>query len=93
MSFADTPTLSNARVTLEALSHAHAQDLAVASGQDNLWESAWYTTIPAPDAVAAEIDRRLGLQRRWADGAVGNHRPCDGRGGWHDHVYEHRRAE
>ena len=62
MSFADTPTLTHPRVTLEALSQAHAQDLAAASGQDNLWETAWYTTIPAPDAVEAEIDRRLGLQ-------------------------------
>ena len=63
MSFAETPTLTHARVTLESLTHAHAHDLAVASGQDDLWQSAWYTTIPAPDAVSAEIDRRLALQQ------------------------------
>ena len=62
MSFAETPTLTHPRVTLEPLSQAHAPALAVASGDDNLWERAWYTSVPAPDAVAAEIDRRLALQ-------------------------------
>jgi RimJ/RimL family protein N-acetyltransferase len=63
MAFAQTPTLANERVTLEPLNQAHAPGLAVASGMQNLWETAWYTHIPAPDAVAAEIDRRLSLQR------------------------------
>jgi len=62
MAFAETPTLAAARVRLEPLSHAHAPDLAIASGAGNLWEKAWYTTIPAPDAVDQEIDRRLALQ-------------------------------
>ena len=62
MAFADTPRLTHPRVILEPLSHAHASDLAIASGTDNLWETAWYTSIPAPDAVPAEIDRRLALQ-------------------------------
>src|SRR4051812_15592681 len=62
MEFAATPTLTHERVRLEPLSHAHAADLATASATDNLWETAWYTTIPAPDAVPAEIDRRLALQ-------------------------------
>ncbi len=44
---------------MNALSQAHAPALAIASGQDNLWKTAWYTTVPAPDAVPAEIDRRL----------------------------------
>lgn len=62
MAFADTPTLAHPRVRLEALTHAHAPSLAIASGTGNLWEKAWYTSIPAPDAVETEIDRRLGLQ-------------------------------
>jgi RimJ/RimL family protein N-acetyltransferase len=62
MGFAETPTLANAHVTLEPLSHSHAADLARAVAEGDLWQKAWYTTIPAPDAVAAEIDRRLGLQ-------------------------------
>lgn len=62
MAFAETPPLTHARVRLEPLSRAHAPDLAIASATANLWETAWYTTIPAPDAVEAEIDRRLALQ-------------------------------
>jgi RimJ/RimL family protein N-acetyltransferase len=62
MAFAETPLLAHPRVRLEPLSHAHADDLVVAAGDGDLWERAWYTTIPAPDAVAAEIDRRLALQ-------------------------------
>lgn len=62
MGFAETPTLANAHVTLEPLSQSHATDLAAAAGEGGLWEKAWYTSIPRPDAVAAEIDRRLALQ-------------------------------
>ena len=62
MLFAETPTLIHPRVTLERLNHTHVPALAEASGQGNLWEQAWYTSVPAPDAVAAEIDRRLALQ-------------------------------
>src|SRR6187431_1389669 len=61
MLFAATPTLTHPRVVLEQLSHAHAGPLAAASAAGDLWRT-WYTTIPAPDAVAAEIDRRLALQ-------------------------------
>jgi RimJ/RimL family protein N-acetyltransferase len=64
MSFAATPTLEHARVRLEPLAHAHAADLSLAAAGGSLWKKAWYTSIPAPDAVAAEIDRRLGLQSR-----------------------------
>jgi RimJ/RimL family protein N-acetyltransferase len=63
MGFAETPLLTGDRVRLEPLSQSHAADLAVAAAGDDLWRRAWYTSIPAPDAVAAEIDRRLGLQR------------------------------
>jgi len=63
MAFAETPVLENAHVRLEPLSHAHAGDLAAAAGEGDLWEKAWYTSVPRPDAVAAEIDRRLSLQQ------------------------------
>jgi N-acetyltransferase len=62
MSFAETPTLTHRYVLLEQLAHTHASDLAAAAGEGDLWQKAWYTSIPAPDAVAAEIERRLGLQ-------------------------------
>jgi len=47
-------------VRLEALAPSHAEALAAAVAVGDLWRT-WYTSIPAPDAVAAEIDRRLAL--------------------------------
>lgn len=61
MSFASTPDLENARVRLEPLSHAHADDLAVAVADGELWR-AWYTSAPRPEDVAAEIESRLARQ-------------------------------
>ncbi|WP_297081760.1 GNAT family N-acetyltransferase [uncultured Demequina sp.] len=65
MTFAETPVLENACVRLEPLSHAHAPDLAEASAVGDL-SSLVYTRIPAPDAVAEEVDRRLALQAQGA---------------------------
>lgn len=53
-------TLSDTAVTLAPLSQDHATDLIEAAADGELWKL-WYTTIPAPDGVEAEIDRRLGL--------------------------------
>lgn len=55
-------TLSGNFASLVPLTDAHTSDLAEAAAEGDLWK-AWYTTIPAPDQVAAEIERRLGLQR------------------------------
>ncbi|WP_305987124.1 GNAT family N-acetyltransferase [Roseibium sp. MMSF_3544] len=55
-------TLSGDFASLVPLTDAHTSDLAEATAEGDLWK-AWYTTIPAPDQVAAEIERRLGLQR------------------------------
>lgn len=63
--FAATPVLENDLVRLEPLAPSHAEDLADAVAVDDLWRT-WYTRIPAPDAVPAEIDRRLALQREGA---------------------------
>ncbi len=57
---ARTPVLENEWVRLEPLSHAHAGDLAAAVRVGELWKT-WFTSIPAPDAMGAEIDRRLAL--------------------------------
>lgn len=54
-------TLSGQQARLEPLSQNHASDLAEASADGNL-SSLWYTTIPSPEQVPAEIDRRLALQ-------------------------------
>ena len=61
MTFAQTPVLENAWVRLEALDHAHAEQLAAAASVGDLWKT-WYASIPAPEGMAAEIDRRLAVQ-------------------------------
>ena len=53
-------TLSDTHVRLEPLRADHAPALAEAAADGELWKL-WYTAIPAPDRVAAEIDRRLAL--------------------------------
>jgi RimJ/RimL family protein N-acetyltransferase len=54
-------SLSGRYVDLVPLSREHRDDLVDAVKDGDLWQL-WYTNIPAPDAMAAEIDRRLGLQ-------------------------------
>jgi RimJ/RimL family protein N-acetyltransferase len=61
MDFSTVPTLSGNKVTLEPLATAHAAELASAVGE--LWRS-WYTHVPTPEGVPAEIERRLQLQGR-----------------------------
>ncbi|NYI40744.1 GNAT family N-acetyltransferase [Demequina lutea] len=61
MTFAQTPVLENAWVRLEPLSRSHSDHLAVAVSIGDLWKT-WYASIPTPEGMAAEIDRRLGLQ-------------------------------
>jgi len=56
-------TLSGRLVTLEPLSREHHDGLVEAAKDGELWKL-WYTSIPAPEAMAAEIDRRLSLQER-----------------------------
>ena len=54
-------TLTGQYVTLVPLSTAHHDDLVDAVLDGELWRM-WYTAIPNPQGVAAEIKRRLGLQ-------------------------------
>ncbi|MDE4174365.1 GNAT family protein [Phaeobacter sp. PT47_59] len=57
-----TPTeLRSAQVALVPLSQDHAADLAEAAA-DGALHRLWYTSVPTPEAVPAEIDRRLALQ-------------------------------
>lgn len=53
-------TLTGRLVTLEPLSAAHHDELVAAAGDGELW-NLWYTSVPRPEGMAAEIDRRLGL--------------------------------
>jgi RimJ/RimL family protein N-acetyltransferase len=63
MSFCDSVTLIGRQVSLVPLSHAHHEDLVEALKDGELW-TLWYTSIPTPDRLGTEIDRRLELQRQ-----------------------------
>jgi RimJ/RimL family protein N-acetyltransferase len=54
-------TLESARVTLAPLDRSHVDALRAASADGELG-NLWYTTVPTPDAMAAEIERRLKLR-------------------------------
>lgn len=54
-------TLKGRTGTLAPLSLSHAADLSEAAADGELWKL-WYTSVPKPDAVRAEIERRLSLQ-------------------------------
>jgi N-acetyltransferase len=53
-------TLTGTYASLVPLSADHAASLSDAARDGELWRL-WYTTVPAPDAMTAEIDRRLSL--------------------------------
>ncbi len=53
-------TLTGAHVRLLPLAPEHAPALAEAVRDGDLWQL-WYTAVPKPEGMAAEIDRRLGL--------------------------------
>ena len=59
--FAPTVTLTGQHVRLEPLSAAHREDMVAAVRDGQLWQL-WYTAVPAPEGMAAEIQRRLDLQ-------------------------------
>ena len=56
-------TLTGRHVILEPLSQSHHDGLVAAARDGELW-NLWYTSVPAPDGMAAEIDRRLALQEQ-----------------------------
>jgi RimJ/RimL family protein N-acetyltransferase len=54
-------TLTGAHARLEPLSLDHHDALRGAVADGRLWEL-WYTTIPSPEAMRGEIERRLALR-------------------------------
>ena len=58
-------TLAGPHARLEPLSHDHAEGLRDATRDGELWKL-WYTAVPTPEGMTAEIDRRLALQAREA---------------------------
>ncbi len=61
MAFLEAITLRGTHAALVPLSQAHRDDLVEAVRDGELWKL-WYTAIPSPDGMTAEIERRLGLQ-------------------------------
>jgi N-acetyltransferase len=59
-------TLEGPHATLRPLAHAHRDGLCEAVRDGALWQL-WFTAIPSPEGMAAEIERRLALQ---ADGRM-----------------------
>lgn len=60
-SFSQPLLLESDDVRLEPLSQDHAAGLAIAAADGEVWRK-WSTSVPAPEEVPAEIDRRLALQ-------------------------------
>ena len=61
--FASPVTLTGAHVRLEPLRAEHHDALVQAVHDGELWQL-WYTAIPSPEGMAAEIERRLDLQAK-----------------------------
>jgi N-acetyltransferase len=62
MTWLEPVTLAGRYAVLEPLAHRHQDDLVAAVRDGELWKL-WYTPIATPEKMAAEIDRRLGLQQ------------------------------
>lgn len=61
MTWLEPIVLRGESAALEPLSRSHHDDLCAAVRDGALWRL-WYTSIPSPERMQAEIDRRLGLQ-------------------------------
>jgi RimJ/RimL family protein N-acetyltransferase len=79
VTFLEPVILTGETVTLEPLRADHHDELVAAASDGKLWEL-WYTSVPSPETMAADIANRLALQetgtmlpfvvRRVADGTV-----------------------
>ncbi len=63
MTFLKPLTLTGRHVILEPLDPQHHDGLVAAAQDGELW-NLWYTSVPTPQGMAAEIDRRLALQEQ-----------------------------
>ncbi|WP_316228921.1 GNAT family protein [Bradyrhizobium sp. SZCCHNR1070] len=61
MPFLNSITLRGQHASLQPLSPAHHDALVEAVKDGELWKL-WYTSVPSPETMAKEIERRLGLQ-------------------------------
>ena len=65
MPWLEPVTLKGPHAVLEPLAHAHRDGLIEAVNDGGLW-TLWYTFIPEPAKMEAEIERRLKLQQAGA---------------------------
>ena len=63
MAFLELTSLKGRHARLVPLSHDHHDALCEAVRDGELWKL-WYTSIPTPEKMKAEIDRRLDLQAK-----------------------------
>ena len=68
--------LQGTHASLVPLERQHEQALCQAAADGQLWDL-WYTSVPRPEGMAAEIERRLGLQ---AEGKMMPFTVCDASG-------------
>jgi len=62
MKFSDSISLQGQHASLVPLTMAHHDGLCEAVKDGELWKL-WYTSIPSPETMKKEIDRRLDLQK------------------------------
>jgi RimJ/RimL family protein N-acetyltransferase len=60
MGWPEPVTLAGPHASLQPLAREHHDALCDAARDGQLWQL-WYTTVPAPEGMAAEIERRLSL--------------------------------
>lgn len=63
MTFLEPLTLTGELVVLEPLTRDSHDPLVEAAADGELWRL-WYTTVPRPEGMRAEIERRLALRER-----------------------------
>ena len=63
MAFTEPVTLRGTHATLEPLSVEHHDALIAAASDGQLWKL-WYTSVPRPEAMITEIERRLECQNK-----------------------------
>jgi RimJ/RimL family protein N-acetyltransferase len=61
LAWLEPTTLEGNLVALVPLEASHGAGLIEAARDGELWRL-WYTSVPSPDGMASEIERRLGLQ-------------------------------
>ena len=63
MGWPEPVTLTGPHATLRPLAREHHDGLVTAARDGELWRL-WYTTVPSPEGMAREIERRLDLQAK-----------------------------